>query len=425
LKKQVFANQLWHLTIADVGLSVIGFLPSLLDRPAQPSSYEWLGRFDMGFVCTAMSFQTLIACGFVCILRRMDRMAQLFKVAIYFAWPLAFLIGMTENVSAIHLWAVTNLLFCFIAWLSCCIYMRNQQGMAEAVVWRMAKFYFVFFFFEHSVFATFGAWRILYPYFSLPTPKGLASVRYLLFNFRLDGFLNSICYASNAQLTGQEALLASCLCINTRRKNSSPQDLTEILSLRVAVLAGSTGDNADNGDTDDFATRPSSIAIHGCRSNPESSIDDGVLRGLPSPTMSTGLMVPTAERFRKLHGSQAQLKEISQRIDTRWVQETQINCFAEVLNVLLQTTQAIEGGSDKESTKECIANAYKKVDEQKEIALESLKVRSSARGMLSLASGLSGIEQTIIDQHTDAVRWVRPYFDRLENFEHSPEQSPQ
>jgi len=127
---------------------------------------------------------------------------------------------------------------------------------------------------------------------------------------------------------------------------------------------------------------------------------------------SHDLLSGSSGRIVQFEASQASIGFIRERIDTRFVQELQINCFAEVLNAVMLAVAEIEAG---EGSAECVLRARSKVDEVKSWALESVKIKFQVCSEVSLAAGREGIEHTLKDHHADAIRCVTPFLERLAN----------
>lgn len=266
----------------------------------------------------------------------------------------------------------------------------------------MAKFYCVNFFIGGGVF-TIAYCRKFSGY---PTPW---LKEYLFLLFAANGLFNTVCYAYNARLLGSNVcscLKASSLCWwSAPRYSVDTFGSSNILSLRLSVLADCLGDRDMDADHVSIA---SFFGVHACKSNV--SAETAALHRTESTLSTTG--------FHDLDLSQGNIGQIRERIDKMWVHELQINCFAEVWNVLVETAAEVEG---RTATVDAVDRAYARAEGVRDWVAESLMIRLEVCSFVALDGGRAGVERTILDQHAAAMRCVRPHFDRLLHGEHAAE----
>lgn len=402
LRSQLFAKQLFHLSLADAGLALANLTitggMALIDDPVlRRHVYSVSIHVALGFLCTSMVLNTIIAVGFLSAFLRMAKATRCMSTCLIWVWPLGFAVAFVRDwwKPLLPLWAVTNLFISVVVYLVSSFRMRNRNGIMEILIWRIIRFYLAIFLVEHGVFAVATCYAVFQPSRRLP----FALDSYLWLIYALNGTLNAICYAYNARLLG----VTLCSCLRSRQTGGA-----DILSVRMSILAGSLESAERN---DDHCSAFSFFAVHVPRSNSQPSNELSAQSSLPTPIPSTGeLLSSSVDRCRELEGSQASLDVIRERIDFRFVQELQINVFAEVLNAVVRAASEVQKGADATL---CVPGAVEKAEQVRSWALESLKLRFDSRSEVSLGVGLTGIERTVVDQHADAMRCVQPLFDQL------------
>jgi len=97
-------------------------------------------------------------------------------------------------------------------------------------------------------------------------------------------------------------------------------------------------------------------------------------------------------------------------IDRMWLQELVLQCQAEILTVVIGGIAQVEQGANPH---ELFEHTLAGVHNVRDVAFDSLKVRSEARAEVALAGGLEGIHRTLAAKLDEAETGVKPLVDKL------------
>jgi len=111
-----------------------------------------------------------------------------------------------------------------------------------------------------------------------------------------------------------------------------------------------------------------------------------------------------------MDSGKANIQRILEIIDRMWLQELVLQSRAELLNNLVGAAADIENGSEPN---EIITRTLHEVDSVNAMVLDSVRVRSEARGSVSLAGGLEALHHIIAEQLEEVAEGLRPLIDQL------------